>query len=96
MGAPSCGFIGTGSSNFELGIGVESDLKNRFVDSGRGSNSKWRQRCSFTSAPNGDREKSNGFVNVTGASLTGASRLIVVRKAGLERRDTIIEIENAE
>ena len=75
MGAPSCGFIGIGSNKFERGTRMESDLKNEFVDSGRASNSRWCQRNSFTSAPNGEREKSNGFVNVTGASLTGASRL---------------------
>jgi hypothetical protein len=97
MGTPYCGFIGTGSNNFELGIAVESDLKNKFVDSGRGSNSRWCQRYSFTSTPNGDREKSNGFVSVTGASLTGASRLIAVTaKPGWSGRNTIIEIENAE
>src|SRR5262245_32395299 len=78
MGDPSCGVIGTGSNIFELEIGTESDLKNKFVDSGRGSNSRWCHRCSFTSIPKGDREKSKGFVNVTGASLTGASRLIAV------------------
>src|SRR5262249_56362322 len=78
MGAPSCGFIGTGSNIFALGIGTKSDVKNKFVDSGRGSNSRWCQRCSFTSTPKGDREKSNGFVSVTGVSLTGASRLIAV------------------
>jgi hypothetical protein len=76
MGAPSCGFIGTDSNNLGLGIGMELGLRNKFVDRGRGSNSRWCQRNSFTSAPKGDREKSKGFVNVTGASLTGASRLI--------------------
>jgi hypothetical protein len=59
-------------------MGVESDLKNKFLDSGRGSKSRWCQRYSFTNPPSGDRERSNGLVNVIGASLTGASRLIAV------------------
>src|SRR4029450_9974042 len=77
MGEPSCGFIGTGSNKFECGMGMASDLK-KFLDRGRGSNSTWCQRYSFTNTPSGDREKSNGLVKVIGASLTGASRLIAV------------------